>query len=83
MHLAEAFFVTRAKTNMNARRIYSAPADCDWLTFEVIFMSTSAVKVDDFRIFFVASAEVLRLGSGGYGYALSFVKVLQKSIRQT
>jgi hypothetical protein len=27
MHQAGAFFVTRAKTNMNARRIYSAPAD--------------------------------------------------------
>lgn len=27
MHQAGAFFVTRAKTNMNASRIYSAPAD--------------------------------------------------------
>jgi Transposase DDE domain/Domain of unknown function (DUF4372) len=27
MHQTGAFFVTRAKTNMNARRIYSAPAD--------------------------------------------------------
>ena len=27
MHEAGAFFVTRAKSNMNARRVYSAPAD--------------------------------------------------------
>ncbi len=27
MHQAGAFFVTRAKTNMNARRVYSSPAD--------------------------------------------------------
>jgi hypothetical protein len=29
MHQAGAFFVTRAKTNMNARRVYSAPSDRD------------------------------------------------------
>jgi hypothetical protein len=27
MHQAGAFFVTRAKSNMNARRVYSAPSD--------------------------------------------------------
>ena len=27
MHQAGAFFVTRAKSNMDARRMYSAPAD--------------------------------------------------------
>ncbi len=27
MHQAGAFFVTRAKSNMNARRVYSAPTD--------------------------------------------------------
>ncbi|HEY0847949.1 MAG TPA: IS4 family transposase [Noviherbaspirillum sp.] len=29
LHQAGAFFVTRAKTNMNARRVYSAPTDRD------------------------------------------------------
>jgi hypothetical protein len=29
MHQAGAFFVTRAKSNMNARRVYSAPSDKD------------------------------------------------------
>lgn len=29
VHQAGAFFVTRAKTNMNARRVYSAPTDRD------------------------------------------------------
>src|SRR3984893_13121214 len=27
LHLAGAFFVTRAKSNMNAHRVYSAPTD--------------------------------------------------------
>src|SRR6185503_6136029 len=31
LHLAGAFFVTRAKSNMNAHRVYSAPTDRDHL----------------------------------------------------
>jgi len=31
LHQAGAFFVTRAKSNLDARRIYSAPIDRDYL----------------------------------------------------
>ena len=41
MHQARGFFVTRAKVNMNARRIYSAPTD---RTTGIIFDQTVLLK---------------------------------------